>query len=235
MSSTNRPQLLKRRNASTAILVFVCSSLTPFGVALASQPGSWFFAVHHPPLFVFPQQEPFVTAEAPGDSKIIDGSDKLRLAIRRILSPSRFVATAVSAGLSQASDSSLNRGYGGGFDGYLKRFVSHNAFLASKDLVGTFALATLLDQDPSYQTSAHRSVWKRVGHALASSVVTRSTNGGVTVNASNLGGTAAAAGLANLWHARQDRGAEETLARFGFGLAADAVVRLFVELRGGSE
>ena len=235
MSLTKRPEKHKRRGVPVAVLAFVCFCLTPLGVGLATEPSSWSFATGNRPLFTFPHQKPFVASEPAGGDETLDGSDKLRLAIRRIMSPTRIAGTAVTAGVSQASDSPLNRGYGGGFKGYVKRFGSHNAFLASKDLVGTFALATLLDQDPRYRPSTHRGFWKRFGDAMASSVVTRSAHGGVTVNTSNLGGAAAAAGLAHLWHAPQDRGAKETLARFGFGIAADALVRLFIELRGDSE
>ncbi len=100
---------------------------------------------------------------------------------------------------------------------------------------GTFALASLLNQDPRHQPLSHGGFWKRAGHAVASSVGVRSGSGGVTMNVSNLGGLAAASGLANLWHAGEDRGAKETLTRFGLGLAADALVRLVIELRGSSD
>jgi hypothetical protein len=195
----------------------------------------WSFTLSDRPFFVFQQPEPLadgLTVQAP---QRYDSSDKLQLALRQVLSLKRFAGTAVTAGLSQATDSPLQRGYGQGFDGYVKRFGSHTAFWATKDLVGTFALASLLNHDPRYQPLSHGGFWKRAGHAVASSVVIRSRSGGLTTNVSNLGGLATASGLSNFWHARQDRGAKETLARFGLGLAADALVRLVIELRGSSD
>lgn len=202
----------------------------------AAEPAGWSFTLPDRPLFVFEPSEPHAdddsTVQAP---QPFDSSDKLHLAQQRIFSKERLVGTAVTAGLSQATDSPLQRSYGNGFDGYLKRFGSHTAFWASKDLVATFALASLLNQDPRHQPLSHGGFWKRAGHAVASSVGVRSGSGGVTMNVSNLGGLAAASGLANLWHAGEDRGAKETLTRFGLGLAADALVRLVIELRGSSD
>jgi hypothetical protein len=182
------------------------------------------------PLFVFEPIQPISAQPAPE----LDSGDKLRLALSQILSLERIAGTAAAAGLSQATDSPLQRGYGDGFDGYVKRFGSQTAFWTTKDLVGTFALASLLEHDPRYRPVSRGSFWGRAGRALSSSVVVRSRGGGHRVNTSNLGGLAAASGLSNFWHAREDRGAKETLARFGFGLAADALVRLVLELRGSS-
>ncbi len=220
---------------SQSIVLFLWLTFTLSGVASARESGSWSFASPDRPLFSFPRHEPFVASPANENDEPLDASGKLHLALRQIVSPTRLAGTAVTAGLSQQLDSSLQRGYGGGIDGYFKRFGSHYAFWASKDLVGTFALATLLEEDPRHRPSAETRFWKRVGSATASSFVTRSRGQRVSFNLSNLGGLAAAAGLANLWHTEENRGAKETLARFGFGLGADILVRLVSELTRDSE
>ncbi len=220
---------------SQSIVPLLWLTFTLPGMVWAKESGSWSLAAPDRPLFTFPRHEPFVESPERENHEPLEAGGRLHLALRQIVSPTRLASTAVTAGLSQRLDSPLQRGYGGGIDGYFKRFGSHYAFWASKDLVGTFALATLLEEDPRYRPSAETRFWKRVGSATASSFVTRSRGQRISFNLSNLGGLAAAAGLANLWHAEEDRGPKETLARFGFGLGVDILVRLVSELTRDSE
>ena len=213
-------------NATIRALTVVVGFVLSLSVAARGHAFEW-RVIAERPLFSFPQTSGFTIESEPRDEE----PDRLKLAMERILSRNRLAATAVTAGLAHVSDSSLTRGYGDGLEGYAKRFASQNAFLASRDLIGTYAIATLLDEDPRYQRSSERGLWNRIGHALSSTVLTRPHGGGTSWNVSNLGGTAAAAGLSNLWHASEDRGGKETLARFGLGLAAEALYRLFLEFR----
>ncbi len=120
----------------------------------AAEPAGWSFTLPDRSLFVFEPSEPHAdddsTVQAP---QPFDSSDKLHLAQQRIFSKERLVGTAVTAGLSQATDSPLQRGYGNGFDGYLKRFGSHTAFWASKDLVGHVRAREPLESGSAPSTS----------------------------------------------------------------------------------
>jgi hypothetical protein len=136
---------------------------------------------------------------------------------------------ALSAGFSQWRDSSLDDGYGQGFDGFLRRWGARVAFNGTKQIVGNFAVASLLKQDPRYHPSPRRGVWRRVGHALSRVVVARGDDGSSQFNYSNIVGIGAAAGLSNTWHRDQDSGAAETAARFGLGIAAYVGVKLLQE------
>lgn len=226
---SKQPALETAFSGSVLLVTAILLAVQPVG---ATEHAGSSFSLADRPLFVFEQPETVADDSTVQSTQPFNSNDKLHLAWKRIRSLRRIAGTAGTAGLSQITDSSLQRGYGKGFDDYLKRFGSHTAFWASKDLVGTFALASLLDHDPRYRPLAHGGFWKRVGHAVASSFVIRSRRGGRTMNLSNLGGLAAASGLSNFWHADEDRGAKEALARFGLGLAADALVRLVVELSG---
>jgi hypothetical protein len=153
----------------------------------------------------------------------------LKLALKRSFYPLPLAGAAAWAGWSMAIDSSLDDGYGQGFDGFLRRWGARVAFSGSRHFVGTFALASVLGQDPRYHPSRRRGFGRRMGYALSRVLVTRSDAGARQFNLSNVGGIAAASALANTWYHHQDSGGKETAARFGVGLAVDAASKLFSE------
>jgi hypothetical protein len=56
------------------------------------------------------------------------------------------IGTAAGAGISQARDTKT--GYGQGAEGYFKRWGAGMAFAATSNMVGTFAIASVLQEDP---------------------------------------------------------------------------------------
>jgi hypothetical protein len=153
--------------------------------------------------------------------------EKFKLAMKNTFGPFAWGRAALGAGFSQWIDS--EKGYGQGFDGYLRRFSARMAFNGTKQVVGTFALATALGQDPRYYPSPKRDPAHRIEYAISRVFVTRSDNGGEEFNTSLVGGNAAAALLSNTWYRERDRGVGETLSRFAFGLAWSAAGNLFNE------
>lgn len=175
------------------------------------------------------QGSSILLARPPRLGQPLTTKEKLELALRKTYGPGSLAIAALGAGFSQAVDSSLEDGYGQGVDGFARRWGARIAFKGARELVGTFAVASLLGQDPRYYPSRRKGRWRRVAYALSRVFVARSDEGEVQVNISNLAGIGGAASLANTWHRRQDRGGRETAARFGITLALDAGVRLLKE------
>jgi hypothetical protein len=137
--------------------------------------------------------------------------------------------SAVAAGISMATNDSLENGYDDGGDGYATRFGAILAETGTAHIIGDWALASMLHQDPRYHPSEHKGFGKRLGWALSRVFVTQKDNGEHTFNSSRLFGIAAGAAAANGWHHDVNRGGPETAQRFGFAVLGDFVSKLISE------
>lgn len=138
---------------------------------------------------------------------------KFELAVGESVAPSRFVGSAVIAGIDQATNTPS--GYGQGGEGYGKRFGATMASSASESVFGTFLLPSIFRQDPRYFVRPHATFKQRVGYALRRVVVTRTDRGGEAFNVSGLLGTMMAEGLANAYLPDAERTAGRTFQRVG--------------------
>jgi hypothetical protein len=110
----------------------------------------------------------------------------------------------ILAGFSQARDTSA--GYGQGAAGYGKRYASEWGDGAIENFMVGAVFASALRQDPRYYVLGEGSFWHRAGYAISRIVVTRSDSGREVFNASQIFGSAAAAGLsAYTYHPRDER------------------------------
>jgi hypothetical protein len=140
----------------------------------------------------------------------------------------------IAAGISMASDSSLERGYGMGGKGFGRRYLAVMAQSGTSHIVGDFALASILHQDPRYHPSGRRGFGRRLGWAISRVFVTQTDSGKHQFNISRLFGVAAGAAAANGWHRDVNRGGPETAQRFGWEIVGDAaanIAREFWEYR----
>lgn len=136
---------------------------------------------------------------------------------------------AIAAGISMATDSKLENGYGMGAKGFGRRYLAVLAQSGMSHIVGDFALASLLHQDPRYHPSEQRGFGKRFGWAISRVFVTQNDNGKHPFNISRLFGVAAGAAAANGWHRDVNRGGPETAQRFGWEILGDAMANLVRE------
>jgi hypothetical protein len=146
--------------------------------------------------------------------------DKLELAVDETSAPSRFLASAFTAGIGQARNSLP--GYGQEWGGYGKRLGSSVASNASSHLFGTFLLPSLLHQDPRYFVKLHASTPQRIAYAVTRVVITRTDAGEETFNWSGIVSSLMAEGLATSYLPSGERTAGKTFSRFGvrIGFAA---------------
>ena len=162
---------------------------------------------------------------------------KFRLALKVSTDPVTIVGVMAVAGFRHAADS---YNYGQGWDAYGKRLgaIATNNF--SNIMIGGAILPSLLHQDPRYFYQGTGTTGSRIRHAIFSPFVTRSDSGKQMPNYSSIGGDLAAAGLANLYFPRSDRGvglvfsnfAVGTVERMGAALAQEFILGKFTKRRG---
>jgi len=91
-------------------------------------------------------------------------------------------------------------------------------------------LPSLLHQDPRYFYQGTGTTSSRVRHAVISAFIAKGDNGKWQPNYSTLGGDLAAAGIANLYYPRSNRGAGLVFGNFAIGTAERIGANLAQEL-----
>src|SRR5215471_14378313 len=127
---------------------------------------------------------------------------KFGLAWKSASDPFTLAAIAAVAGVEQAGNQWS--GYGQGVQGYAKRYGVSYADVFAGTFLGGAVLPSLLKQDPRYYY--HGGTKRaRILHALSGAFVCKGDNGRTEVNYSNIVGTMAAGGLANLYYPEHNR------------------------------
>jgi hypothetical protein len=128
----------------------------------------------------------------------LNAKQKYKLAEKTLLDPMTFVSVGLLAGANDAAG--RWKGYGGGVEGYAKRFGASYADVATGTFIGAAVLPSLLKQDPRYFYQGTGSKKSRLWHALSNSFICKGDNGQTEFNFSNIGGNLAAGGLATLYY-----------------------------------
>jgi hypothetical protein len=126
----------------------------------------------------------------------LDWQGKLKYHAEGTYSPMAIAGFAAYAGVLQTLDTPTEWGRGGA--GYGKRFASTAAWSGIHSTLA-FGLDTALHQDPRYYRSGPGG-WRRVGHALRGTILTRTDSGGETLSTWRLGSAYGAAFLSNQWY-----------------------------------
>lgn len=121
---------------------------------------------------------------------------KLKYHAESTYSPAALVGFAAYAGVLQTLDTPTEWGKSGA--GYGKRFGSTVAWSGIHSTLA-FGLDTALHQDPRYFRSGAGG-WRRVGHAVRGTILTRTDSGGETLSTWRLGSAYGAAFLSNEWY-----------------------------------
>lgn len=106
---------------------------------------------------------------------------------------------------------------------YETRYSRAFADNAIGNFMTTAIVPSLTNEDSRYFRRGTGGVFSRLSYAASRSIVTRKRSGGATFNVSELGGTAAAAGLSNIYYSPADRTTGATLARWGMQVMWDTV------------
>ncbi len=138
---------------------------------------------------------PIAAMAQPVDS--LDPLGKLIFHAETVFSPQSLAGSAAWAGYHQSNNSPREWGQGPG--AYGKRFastVAANAIHAGL----AFGLDSTLHQDPRYYPSRDTGFWRRTGHALRGTILTRTDRGGETLSTWRIGSAYGAAFLSNQWY-----------------------------------
>ncbi len=136
---------------------------------------------------------------------------------------------AIAAAVSMATNSNLESGYGMGGKGFGRRYLAVLAQSGTSHIVGDFALASILHQDPRYHPSERSGFGMRLGWAVSRVFITQSDTGPHQFNLSRVFGVAAGSAAANGWHRDINRGGAETAQRFGWEIVGDAIANMVRE------
>jgi hypothetical protein len=145
------------------------------------------------------------------DAAPLSRKQKLHLAFRTATDPVSFGVAAFDAGLSQAEGDFP--GYGGGAQGYAKRFGASYADNFDGTMLGNAIFPILLKQDPRYFRRGEGSFISRFLYSVSTTVWCKNDNGSHGPNYSNILGNLAAGGISNLYYPASDRGAGLTFER----------------------
>jgi hypothetical protein len=99
----------------------------------------------------------------------------------------------------------------------------------SRRFTQTFALSTILHQDPRYFPSPKRTLIARVWYFTTRAAVTKNDNGDNTFNTSEFLGALFTSALQNAYYPKHDRTSGDTMNRFGGALSSDGTGDLLRE------
>jgi len=141
---------------------------------------------------------------------------KFQLALKVSTDPVTAAGVFLVASAKQAGNTA---DYGQGWGAFGKRSGAVAADGFSDIMIGGAILPSLLHQDPRYFYQGTGTSGSRFRHAVLSTFVARTDNGGSQPNYSSLGGVLASSSLANLYYPRSNRGAGLVFGNFAIGIA----------------
>lgn len=161
------------------------------------------------------------------DSAPLTPKLKFKLALRAEIDPMEFAVDAAVAGAEQYHNTFP--GYGGGWQGYGKRFGSAYADSAIGAMLGRALFPIWFHQDPRYFYRGTGGVSSRVWYAVTRTVVARGDNGNGQPNYSHVLGNFVTAGISNVYRAPSDRSFDLTMRDALIVTAGDAAGNLLRE------
>jgi hypothetical protein len=162
-------------------------------------------AVHQRVLGVFPNFYSSYDWGAPP----MGPKQKFKLALRSATDPMAFAGAGAIAGYQQYYN--IYPDYGGGIEGYAKRYGAAYANDFSARMLSSALFASVFHQDPRYFYKGTGSITSRSLYALSTAVIARSDSGKWRPNYADVLGTFAAGALSNLYYPASSRGLSLTL------------------------
>jgi hypothetical protein len=152
---------------------------------------------------------------------------KFQLGIRTVFDPVSFLAVAGVAGVEQYVNA--YPAYGGGIEGYGKRFGAALANHVSGTILGRAVYPSIFHQDPRYFFKRKGSAGSRTLYAISTAVIARGDDGLWKPNYSRVLGHFSAAAISNLYYPPSDRGGSLVLLNGLAGIGGDAATNLIRE------
>lgn len=157
----------------------------------------------------------------------LTSNQKGELALRDLFDPFNFATIAAYSGIAIAANA--HSAYGPGFKGFGKLTGYGMAQAAQVELFATYAVPSLLHQDPRYHRMPHAAFKRRFWHALAHTYVGRSDSGKPMPNYATLLTYPISAEVSNLYVPGVQTDAASTTKRIFIGIASDPAGSLVAE------
>jgi hypothetical protein len=140
---------------------------------------------------------------------------KWQFFLQETFTPFTIVASAATAGESQATNTDPR--YGVGSLAMAKRFGAASVDNVTQNFFSDFVMASVFHQDNKYRRRGEQhGFWSRVGYAISRSAITRTDTGASTVNCT---GTALSVGLSNAYYPMRSRNVSATAINWGSSTA----------------
>lgn len=155
----------------------------------------------------------YTTVEHADEFRALSAKTKFKLSAKTMSDPVTVSFIGMMALMGQARNNDPS--YGQGLQGYVKRYGTSFADTGIGTLMTTSVFPTVLHQDPRYFQLGTGSTWHRAKYAVSRILVTRTDNGEVQFNYSEIVGNAVAAGISNTYHPQSQRTLGNTLSVWG--------------------
>lgn len=152
---------------------------------------------------------------------------KFQLGFRSVLDPMSFVAVAGEAGAEQFYN--IFPEYGGGIEGYGKRYGAAFATHFTGDILSEAVYPSIFHQDPRYFYKGTGTSSSRALYAISSTFVARGDDGHLEPNYSGILGSFSAAAISNLYYPPAERGGSLVLFNGLADIGAHATLNLMRE------
>jgi len=164
----------------------------------------------------------FSTVESSQHLPPLSVGEKFKLVARGSFDPYQFAFLGVVAGISQATNS--EPGYGQGWGAFGIRYASALGDSWTESFMVGAVFPSVLKQDPRYYELGHGTFLHRFGYALSRLAITRGDSGNAQFNASEVVGSALAAGIVTYsYHPHEDKTLSNTASVWGTQVAYDAL------------
>jgi hypothetical protein len=130
----------------------------------------------------------------------LDVTGKLRFHVSATIGPMPLLGDAAYAAILQKADAPLE--WKQGAEAYGQRLGSMVAWSGIHNALA-FGLDSTLHQDPRYYRSGGPGFWRRSGHAIRGTLLTRTDSGGETLSTWRIGSAYGSAVLSNFWYPRR--------------------------------
>lgn len=155
-------------------------------------------------------------------------AEKWQFFKQETISPFIPLASAVTAGVSQATRSDPQYGVGG--VALAQRFGAAAGDNISQNFFSDFVAASVFHEDTRYRRKGEgHGFWSRLGYAVSRAFVARTDSGAPTPNWANFVGCALQAGLSNAYYPPPSRSAAATAINWANSLGGSGFGNLFPE------
>jgi hypothetical protein len=149
------------------------------------------------------------------------------LAIRDVIDPFNILTITANAAFTVGIDP--DNAYGPGMRGFGRDVGYSFVQDATGEFIGTYAVCSILHQDPRYHRDPHATTWHRVGHALKHTVISQHDDGTPMPNYENFITYPGSALISNLYVPGVNGNGPSTVTRILTGLATDPVNNIITE------